>query len=293
MKQVYRSITVVLLALACLIFTLFHYTPLAFPQPTPTIQNPTQIPQSIDFGRHFRELGVTGSILIEDLKHDPLRGLRQRTYQHNPQRNSTAFLPASTFKILNSLISLETGVISDELQILTWDGIQRQIPAWNRDLNMREAIKLSAVWFYQVLARRVGYDRMQKWVTQVGYGNSKIGSKEDIDKFWLQGELRITPQAQIQFLRRLYKNELPFSQRSLSIVKDILIVEKTPDYTIRAKTGWVGFEGGKPEIGWYVGYLEKGDNPYFFATNIDIQNPKDASARIELTRRCFRDLGLL
>jgi len=294
MNKVSRWIIVALLALACLTFTLFHPTHFAFTQPTRTIQNPTQIAQSIDFGRHFQELGVKGSILIEDLKHDPLRGLRQRIYQYNPQRNSTAFLPASTFKILNSLISLETGVISDEIQILTWDGIQRQIPAWNRDLNMREAIKLSAVWFYQVLARRVGYERMQKWVAQVGYGNSQIGSKEDIDRFWLQGELRITPQAQVQFLRRLYKNELPFSERSLSIVKDILIVEKTPEYTIRGKTGLVGFEGKvKPEIGWYVGYLEKGDNTYFFATNIDIQNPKDLSARIELTRRCFKDMGLL
>ena len=91
-----------------------------------------------------------------------------------------------------------------------------------------------------------------------------------------------------------WQNELPFSERSLSIVKDILIVEKTPDYTIRAKTGFVGFDGMvKPEIGWYVGYLEKGNNTYFFATNIDIQNPKDVANRIELTRRCFQDLGLL
>ncbi|NJK70453.1 MAG: class D beta-lactamase [Microcoleus sp. CSU_2_2] len=287
MKKVSRLIIATLVALACLTFTLFHPTQFAFTQPTPTIQNPTEIPQSIDFGRHFQELAVKGSILIEDLR-------QNRTYQHNPQRNSTAFLPGSTFKILNSLISLETGITSDELQMLTWDGIQRQIPAWNRDLNMKEAIKISAVWFYQVLARRVGYDRMQKWVTQVGYGNSQIGSKQDIDKFWLQGELRITPQEQIQFLRRLYNNKLPFSERSLSIVKDILIVEKTPEYTIRAKTGWVGFEGmAKPEIGWYVGYLEKGDNIYFFATNIDMQSQKDASARIELTRRCFQDLGVL
>jgi beta-lactamase class D len=214
MKQVSRSIIVALLALACLTFTLFHPTLFAFTQPTPTIQNPTEIAQPIDFGRHFQELGVQGSIFIDDLKHD-------RAYQYNPQRNATAFLPASTFKILNSLISLETKVISDELQILTWDGIQRSIPAWNRDLNMKEAIKISAVWFYQVLARRVGYDRMQKWVTETGYGNQKIGGKEDIDKFWLEGELRITPQQQIKFLRRLYSNDLPFSERSLSIVKDI------------------------------------------------------------------------
>jgi beta-lactamase class D len=244
--------------------------------------------QELDFERHFKELGIEGSILIYDASRD-------RTYEYNRQRNTMAFLPASTFKILNSLIALETKVITDEISILTWDGIQRQIPEWNRDLNMREAIKRSAVWFYQVLARRVGHEQMQKWVTEARYGNQKIGDKKDIDQFWLTGELRITPQEQIQFLRRLHQNDLPFSARSLAIVKDIMIVEKTPEYTIRAKTGWVGLSRTvKTQIGWYVGYLEKGERTYFFATNIDIQNEKkDPAARIEVTRRCLKDLGLL
>jgi beta-lactamase class D len=192
------------------------------------------------------------------------------------------------------LIGLETGVIADDIQVFTWDGIQRKLPEWNRDLNMRVAIKLSAYWFYQVLARRVGHDRMHAWVTQVGYGNQKIGAKEDIDHFWLRGELRITPQEQIQFLQRFYKDDLPFSKRALSLVKDMLVIEKTPDYTIRGKTGWVGFDDNvTPQIGWYVGYLEKGKNVYFFATNIDISNAKDPANRLELTRQCFRDLELL
>jgi beta-lactamase class D len=243
--------------------------------------------QVIDFGRHFQELGVEGSIIIYDLNQD-------QTYQHNSERNATPFLPASTYKILNSLIALETGVISDEIAVLTWDGIERSVPSWNRNLNMREAFKLSAVWFYQVLARRVGHQRMQDWVTQVGYGNQTIGSTDDIDQFWLEGELRITPQEQIQFLRRLYLDDLPFSERSLSIVKDIMIVEQTPTYTIRAKSGWVGFgEPGQSQIGWYVGYLERDENVYLFATNIDIHNDNDPGYRAALTRRCFQDLGLL
>jgi len=248
---------------------------------------PEDTTPEIDFGRHFQTLGVEGSILIYDLNND-------QVYQHNPNRNATAFLPASTFKILNSLISLETGVISDEIAILTWDGIPRLVPEWNRDLNMREAFKLSAVWFYQVLARRVGHEQMQQWVAKAAYGNQKIGEQENIDKFWLEGELRITPQEQIQFLRRFYQNDLPFSERSLSLVKDIMIVEKTPNYTIRAKSGLVGFdEPEKPQIGWYVGYLEKDEKPYFFATNIDIRNDNDPDNRMELMRLCFEDLGLL
>jgi beta-lactamase class D len=247
------------------------------------ISESANVAQQIDFKHHFQELEVEGSILIQDLN-------QNRIYQYNPQRNATAFLPASTFKIPNSLISLETDVIPNELAILTWDGVPREIPEWNRDLNMKEAFKLSAVWFYQVLARRVGYDRMQEKVNQIGYGNSNIGSPEDIDKFWLEGELRITPQEQIQFLRRFYNNDLPFSERSLTIVKDIMIVEQTPDYTISAKTGLLGY----PEsIGWYVGYVEQNDNVYFFATNINIRSDDDVDKRIELTRRCLEDLQLL
>jgi beta-lactamase class D len=289
MNRIVHFAMIVSVTLCCIAFILFQTVQSAATMPNSEIESPARInvAQNIDFVRHFRELGVEGSILIYDLNNN-------RVFQHNPQRNTTAFLPASTFKILNSLIALETGVISDEIAILTWDGIQRKLPEWNRDLNMREAIKLSAYWFYQVLARRVGHERMQKWVTQVGYGNQKIGSKDDIDKFWLEGELRITPQEQIQFLRRFYNNDLPFSKRSLSIVKDIIIMEQTPDYTIRGKTGWVGFVGNvTPQIGWIVGYLEKEKNIYFFATNIDIRNKKDPSARMELTRRCFKDLAVL
>ena len=283
MNRVVRFTSIIVIILASIASIVFQPIQLASTMPTSVTQPSTSvnIAQKIDFRRHFQALGVNGSIMIYDTSND-------RVFEYNPQRNKTAFLPASTFKILNSLIALETGVIADEVAVLTWDGINRPlVPGWNRDLNMREAMKLSAVWFYQVLARRVGHDRMQQWVSKVGYGNQKIGGKNDIDKFWLEGELRITTQQQIQFLRRLYKNDLPFSARSISIVKDILTVEKTPDYSIRAKTGWDG------SIAWYVGYLERGKNAYFFATNLDLPNQKNLPTRIELTRRCLKDLSAL
>lgn len=246
-----------------------------------------EVPAEVDFAPHFQDLGIEGSILIYDLNGD-------RIYQHNRDRNATPFLPASTYKILNSLIALETGVIANDLAILTWDGEERFVPAWNRDLNMRTAFNLSAVWFYQVLARRIGHDRMQQWVTEVGYGNQDIGSAEDIDTFWLTGNLRTTPEEQIDFLRRLYDNDVPFSEDVIALVKDIMIVERTPDYTIRAKSGWAGLgEPDQPQIGWYVGYAEQADNVYFFATNIDIRDEDDPAARLAVTRRCFETLGLL
>ncbi|NJR44855.1 MAG: class D beta-lactamase [Hyellaceae cyanobacterium CSU_1_1] len=247
------------------------------------------IEQQADFQKHFESLGVNGSILIYDLNQDLF-------YQHNRDRNETPFLPASTYKIPNSLISLETGVIQNDVDVLTWDGIERgladaPIDEWNQDLNMRLAFKYSAVWFYQVLARKIGHQKMQDFVTKIQYGNQNIGDKEDIDKFWLEGELRITPRQQIDFLRRLQQNDLPFAQKNIDLVKDIAIAEETDNYVLRGKTGWA--TSVTPQIGWYVGYLEQKDNVYFFATSVDMVTDKDVPARLEVTKLCLQDLGLL
>lgn len=237
----------------------------------------TQVP---NLGQAFQDLSVDGAIAIYDKNND-------RFYEHNGDRNTTAFFPASTFKILNALISLETGVIRDDVSVLTWDGVQREIPAWNRDTNLRQAFKDSTVWFYQVLARKNGHERMQKFVQQVQYGNQQIGTPDQIDHFWLDGPLQITPKQQIEFLQRLERNDLPFSQRAIDLVKDMMIIERTPEYTLRGKTGW------ENPVGWIVGYLEQGNNVYFFATNIKISSAQDAPKRLELTRRSFKALGLL
>ncbi|MBW4533948.1 MAG: class D beta-lactamase [Pleurocapsa minor HA4230-MV1] len=252
-------------------------------------QTEPNIEQQADFQQHFESLGVNGSIMIYDLNQD-------RFYQHNRDRNETPFLPASTYKIPNSLIALETGVIQNDVDVLTWDGIERGlgdtlIDEWNQDLNMRLAFKYSAIWFYQVLARKIGHQRMQDFVTKIQYGNQNIGGKEDIDKFWLEGELRITPRQQIDFLRRLQQNELPFAQKNIDLVKDIAIAEQTSNYVLRVKTGIV--DSVTPQIGWYVGYLEQNNNVYFFATNIDVVTDEDLAARLEVTKSCLQDLGLL
>jgi beta-lactamase class D len=237
----------------------------------------------IDLAQPFEQLGIEGAILIYDQNADQF-------YEHDPSRNATAFFPLSTFKILNALVSLETGVIRDDVTVLTWDGVERGFPTWNRDTNLRQGFKDSVVWFYQVLARKVGHERMQDFVNQVEYGNRNIGPAEAIDRFWLEGPLQITPRQQIEFLQKLYRNEVPFSQRTIDLVKDIMVVERTPDYVLRGKTGWDG--AVEPGIGWFVGYLEQNDNVYFFATNVDIQDDDDLAARLEVTRRSLGALGL-
>ncbi|MEA5568452.1 class D beta-lactamase [Anabaena sp. UHCC 0399] len=254
------------------------------PAQSQEIQRPAALAANVDLGRSFNQLGIKGSILIYDRNN-------KKFYEHNPARNSQAFLPASTFKIFNSLVALETGAIPNDVAVLTWDGIQREFPTWNQDTNIHQAFRNSTVWFYQVLARKIGHERMEKFIKEVGYGNRQIGTPEQIDRFWLAGPLQITPRQQIEFLQHLHRKDLPFSQRTLDLVQDIMIYERTPDYVLRGKTGWS--TSLTPNVGWFVGYLEQNNNVYFFATNIDIRNNNDLPARIELTRHSLKALGLL
>ncbi|MEM7033966.1 MAG: class D beta-lactamase, partial [Chloroflexota bacterium] len=201
-----------------------------------------------DFGQFFAEAGVEGAFILYDLNTE--------TYLiYNRERANVAFIPASTFKIFNSLVALETGQVKDDQEIMPWDGVTRNVPGWDQDQNLQSAIRHSAVWYYQELARRIGAEQMAHYVMLADYGNQDI--RGEIDTFWLKGALRITSREQVDFLRALYQNELPFSQRSMDIVKDILIFEEGDDYILRAKTGWG--QRFTPQVGWFVGYLEQND----------------------------------
>ena len=205
-------------------------------------------------------------------------------------RSGEAKLPGSTFKIPNSLIALETGVVQDpDKDVFKWDGVTRPIEAWNKDHTLRSAIAASVVPVYQEIARRIGQERMQKYVDLFEYGNRDIGG--GIDQFWLTGNLRIDPMQQIDFVDRLRRGVLPMSKRSQELVRDILPVTKVGDATIRAKSGLLGAERGEPSLGWMVGWAEKAGSDTVFALNMDCAEPRLVPERMVLTQACLKDIG--
>jgi beta-lactamase class D len=237
-----------------------------------------------DLGRFFEEHHVQGSFVLYDMKNN-------RWILFNEDQLKKPFTPASTFKICNSLIGLETGVIKDENFVITWDGVERSRPEWNKNHDLKSAFRNSTVWYYQELARRVGAVRMKHWLDLVGYGNADTSG--GVDRFWLTGGLRITPEEQVLFLRRLYTGDLPFSKRTMDIVRRIMIARDTDTYTLRAKTGWSGQDG--MDIGWYVGYVQTKNNVCFFATCV--QRPESDepafSARTEIAFLILKELKIL
>jgi beta-lactamase class D len=244
-----------------------------------------------DLSPFFKD--TRGAFVLYDLKND-------RYTRYNEERCRERFSPKSTFKIPNSLIGLETGVIRDADFVIPWNR-QKYPPQdnwdqypfkhWGQDHTLRSAIKYSVVWYYRELALRVGQQTMKKFVTAFRYGNQDISG--GIDNFWLGGGLKISADEQVEFLKKFYAGRLPVSGRSTEIVKDILVLEKTPQYTLSAKTGGGSIADGR-YIGWFVGYLETKGNVYFFACNIEgASYPEIRDKRIDVTKRILAELGLL
>ena len=244
-----------------------------------------------DLAPYFEQFPA-GAFVLYDLKRD-------RYLRHDEARCRERFSPFSTFKIPNSLIGLDTGVIADAEFRIKWD--EKKYPAhdrdtlpfsaWWQDQTLRTALKRSVVWYYRELALRVGERRMRDYVHRLHYGNEDASGP--LNNFWLNSSLKISSDEQVDFLRRLYKEELPVSKRSISIVKEIITLEETPDYRLSGKTGGGPIGEGR-FLGWFVGYVETKDNTYFFATQIE--GPTYLSIRderIALTKRILAGLGYI
>lgn len=202
----------------------------------------------------------------------------QFTVYNLARYRDSAFLPASTFKIINSLIGLQTGKIINDSMVIKWDGQVRSIPEWNQDLSMYRAFRSSAVPYYQEVARRIGKDTMQKWLDSLSYGTKKITTA--IDTFWLDNSLKITPDEELGVVKRLYFKQFPFFDNYEEIVKNAMLMEAKPTHRLSYKTGLATKEDGTP-ITWVVGWIEENDHPYFFVLNMET---KDASVNLQEAR---------
>lgn len=246
----------------------------------PASAEPTVRP---DWAPHFEQAGVTGTLVVVDRRVG-------ESWMFDPERAAKRFLPASTFKIPHAIFALEAGVVADEFQVFPWDGEERTVAAWNRDQDLRSSIRASAVWLYREFARQIGAEKEREYLRRVGYGNGEIS--DQVDNFWLDSSLRISALEQVEFLERLYRNQLPFAVEHQRLVKDLMIVEAGRDWILRAKTGWG--VGKEVHLGWWVGWVEHPEGPVFFALNIDMpRRGEDAPKREAIVREILRSIDAL
>jgi len=176
--------------------------------------------------------------------------------------------------------------------IIKWDGVTRNVAEWNKDLTMYEAFRVSAVPYFQELARRIGKDTMQFWLDSLHYGTTKI--KTRIDTFWLDNSLKITPDEQLGLVKKLYFRQLPFYAAYQDTVKKLMLFEDKPAYKLSYKTGWGQTQNGS-QIGWVVGWIEENRHPYFFVLNIDSKdkNLEMPIIRMKILKNILNQLGFM
>ncbi|KUO70180.1 MAG: class D beta-lactamase [Clostridia bacterium BRH_c25] len=209
---------------------------------------------------------------------------------YNRNKSIKQVPPCSTFKIVNSLIGLEANVLQDGNTVIKWDGTRYAIEEWNKDHSLSSAISNSVVWYYQQVASTVGEERMQSWLDKINYGNKDISG--GITKFWLQSSLKISPREQVDMLKQMYAYKLPFSQKNVDIVKKIIILSDEDGIVLSGKTG-SGVKENKGINGWFVGYVERDGNVFFFAANIEAEDGAAGVKAKEIAMRILKDKSII
>lgn len=231
---------------------------------------------------YFDEAQTQGVIVIKDNEHVAM-------YGNSLTRAHTQYVPASTFKILNALIGLENNKVTTD-EMFKWDGNKKAFSIWEKDMNLGEAMKLSAVPVYQELASRIGLDLMQKEVKRVNFGNANIGTQ--IDNFWLVGPLKISPIQEVKFADDLAHNKLPFKIETQETVKNMLLIKEINGSKIYAKSGW-GMDV-KPQVGWLTGWVEQPTGKIIsFSLNLEMKKNMAGSIRNEITYKTLANLGII
>ena len=252
--------------------------------------SPNNVEEDKSLEKYFTENKVVGCFGLYN------NATNEFTFYNKKRFTDSSFLPASTFKIINSLIGLQTGVISSDSMVIKWDSVKRRVDDWNKDLSMYEAFRVSSFPYYQEVARRIGKDRMEYWMDTVNYGagikDTAYRIHSAIDTFWLDNSLKITPDEQLGLVKMLYFDQLPFFKTYQETVKRAMLFENKTSYRLAYKTGWGKKENGN-HLAWAVGWVEENNHPYFFVLNLESSddNADIPAIRLKILKGILKQLG--
>lgn len=240
--------------------------------------------------KFFEQEGVTGNFGMFDNGHG------QFTIYDLAAFSDSTYLPASTFKIVNSLIGLETGVLKNDSAVIEWNGLPSSRPQCDTNLIMREAFRRSCVPWYRELARRIGKPTMQRYLDTLGYAGKKgrFVLQNNLDTFWLSNEAKVTGDEQLGLVKKLYFDKLPFQKRAQSLVKKMMLWENNANYQLSYKTGMGNTQQGTT-IGWVIGWIEENQHPYFFSLLVESRNPSTdiPAVRMNILKNILKHYGFL
>ena len=208
---------------------------------------------------------------------------------YNMEDAVTRTSPASTYKIYIALSGLKTGIITPGQSLISWDGRQNEFDTWDADQTLESAMLNSVTWYFQEIDRQIGLSSIKDYVREIGYGNQTVSG--DTSSYWLNSSLKISPVEQVELLKKIYHNEFDFDPENIEALKDSITLSSTAEGSLYGKTGTLAVDGQNVS-GWFVGFLEKGKDTYFFATHIQNENGAAGAAAAELTFSVLSDLKI-
>lgn len=226
--------------------------------------------------------GYNGSFVLYDAAED--------SWQiYNKEYATARISPASTFKIYSALFSLESGIISPEQSLIPWNGQNYMYDLWNADQTLESAMQNSVTWYFQALDQQSSLPSIKEYVKEIGYGNQLV--EGDISSYWINSALKISPVEQVEMLTKLYYNQFGFTPENIKAVKDSIRLYSMDEGILSGKTGTEEIDGLNTS-GWFIGYVERDNHTYFFATNIQSDKLASGPLATELTFSILSDLNL-
>ena len=232
--------------------------------------------------KNFDEAGVTGSFSL-------LNNQSGDITVYNMSIDTQRVSPGTSFKVISTLIGLETGAITDEEMLVSPDNNVND-SSQNLGTDLKKAFSAPEENYFQEIARKIGRDTMQLWIDSLQYGNKKIGA--DISAFWLDNSLKITPDEQLGLMFQLFFDKLPFSKYAQQIVKHLMLAESNEKYRYHYATG-TGVGENQRKTGWVIGWVEENRHVYFFSTYLvagaqDLDMEKTGK---DITRTILSEMG--
>jgi beta-lactamase class D len=287
-----------LLLLACLIATpvqtiaAFRRTPALSATPasaasvSPTSPDSPFLPGGDPLG------GLPGTFVVRDD-----RGLVDVRY--NAERADVRFSPCSTFKLPFAVMFLESGIVRDPGAIVKYEprlaaGLMSGPPGTAHDQSLTSAFHESANWYFDTVSRSLDRTIVEQFTARSGYGNADVRDAAEDGSYWYDGRLRISANEQVRFLQRLHNGELGLSARTTDAIKQMAQVEETSRWRLAGKTGACQGVGEEAATHWYVGWVERADNTYYFALQFAADGFEPAlRERVPIARRLLTQLHIL
>lgn len=210
--------------------------------------------------------GFAGTFVVRDD-----RGLMDVRY--NAERADLRFSPCSTFKLPFAIMFLENGIVRDLEAVVKYEprlaeGPLSTQPETAHDQTLTSAFQESANWYFDTVSRSLDRTVVEQFTVRSGYGNADVRDAAEQGSYWYDGRLRISANEQVRFLQRLHNGELGLSARTSGLIRQVAQVEETPRWRLVAKTGACRGIGEDTTTLWYVGWVEKADDTYYFALRL-------------------------